>query len=860
MADLMRRRPPRRDALNPERPSSALDAIAPVVFRTRAALFAERFARAFWPLLSLLAAGWSVAAFGALDLLGRTSMLALLATYGLAALFLTAGGLRRFRWPRRAEALARLDQDLPGRPISALLDVQASGRSDPASAAVWSAHRARMSRLARAARPVRPAPRLARRDPWALRLAALTLLLAALVFSRGDGLDPVRIALAPTGGAVAATGPSFEAWATPPAYTGRPTLYLPEVPGDRAVPLPEGTEITLRLYGEAADFDLTESVAKGDHPGLATAAEGIASAQFTMDRTGSVTLREGETTLGAWSFVLEPDQPPEIALTEPVSRETGGATSIAWAAKDDYGVTGARAELSLDLPRVDRRYGLAVEPTQREPLAVDLPMPLTGERAEVADTLVEDFSKHPWAGLPVRLALAAEDAIGQQGSEPDIETVLPGRSFYDPVAAALVEQRRDLLWSPENARRVAMVLRAVTHRPEDAFEGGRAYLLTRTAIRWLERADAEDALGPQVIEEVAETLWQAALILEEGGLGDAAERLARAQERLQEALRGDASDEEIAELMEELREATRAYMQRLAEEALERDQTEQAQSQNGQEMSADQIQELMDRIQELSEQGRRAEAEQLLEMLRQMLENMEMRLAQGGQGQGQGGPGQQMMDDLAETLRDQQDLADESFQQLQREFRQNRMGQGGGRGQPGQPGEDGQAGEGTSPEDLARRQEELRQMLDSLRQSMPGAQGEAGEVAREALREAEREMGEARDSLRSGDTSGALDNQADAIEQMREGMRGLGEEMRQAGQGDGGNGAEGGDAFSDSQADPLGRPLGARGSVDTGGRMLPEGDARARARELLDEIRRRAGDLSRPNVELDYLRRLLDRF
>jgi hypothetical protein len=41
---------------------------------------------------------------------------------------------------------------------------------------------------------------------------------------------------------------------------------------------------------------------------------------------------------------------------------------------------------------------------------------------------------------------------------------------------------------------------------------------------------------------------------------------------------------------------------------------------------------------------------------------------------------------------------------------------------------------------------------------------------------------------------------------------------------------------------------------------LPEGDARARARQLLDEIRRRSGELEPPGVELDYLRRLLDRF
>jgi hypothetical protein len=42
--------------------------------------------------------------------------------------------------------------------------------------------------------------------------------------------------------------------------------------------------------------------------------------------------------------------------------------------------------------------------------------------------------------------------------------------------------------------------------------------------------------------------------------------------------------------------------------------------------------------------------------------------------------------------------------------------------------------------------------------------------------------------------------------------------------------------------------------------MLPEGDSAARARELLDEIRRRAGELQRPQLELDYLRRLLDLF
>ena len=92
--------------------------------------------------------------------------------------------------------------------------------------------------------------------------------------------------------------------------------------------------------------------------------------------------------------------------------------------------------------------------------------------------------------------------------------------------------------------------------------------MVRTAIRRLDAAPAP-ARCRRRSDEVAETLWQAAVQLEDGSLGDAAERLARAKERLQQALRGDASDEEIAQLMDELRQATRDYMQQMAEEAIE---------------------------------------------------------------------------------------------------------------------------------------------------------------------------------------------------------------------------------------------------------------------------------------------------
>jgi uncharacterized protein (TIGR02302 family) len=379
--------------------------------------------------------------------------------------------------------------------------------------------------------------------------------------------------------------------------------------------------------------------------------------------------------------------------------------------------------------------------------------------------------------------------------------------------------------------------------------------VVRAAIRRL--AGAEEAGEVAAVQdEVAEALWQAAVQIEDGNLGDAKERLARAKERLQQALREGASDQEIARLMDELRQATRDYMEQMARDAIQNGEMQQAEIPPGQTMTQDQIQELMDRIQELSEQGKKAEAEALLEMLQQMLDNMQMMMGQQGGGPGENGQGQQSMQGLADALREQQGLADESFQQLQRQFQR-------GRGQPGQEGmpgdEDGEGmAEGGDAGSLADRQEALRRLTEDLERGLPGA---AGEAAREALREAERNMGEAAEGLREGDTADALDRQADAIDSLREGMRQMGEDLRRAeataegeqGQVDGAASAEGG-------RDPLGRPSGGRGGIGTDEDMVPEVDSAARARALLDEIRRRAGEQMRPKVELDYLRRLLDLF
>jgi len=119
----------------------------------------------------------------------------------------------------------------------------------------------------------------------------------------------------------------------------------------------------------------------------------------------------------------------------------------------------------------------------------------------------------------------------------------------------------------------------------------------------------------------------------------------------------------------------------------------------------------------------------------------------------------------------------------------------------------------------------------------------------------------AREALEGDDPGEALDEQVEAMDALREGARELGEAMRQqAQQGQGDRAGRGDPNAQDEGRDPLGRPTANRGALEGSDTEVPGEEALKRARELLDEIRKRSGDRTRPQLELDYLRRLLERF
>lgn len=807
-----------------------------------------------------------------------------------AALVVTAAiGLRRFRWPTTDEALARLDASLPGRPLAAMADTQAIGLRDPASAAVWMAHKARMAARTLGVRAVEPDLRVSARDPYGLRYLALLFFITALLFGSFWRLGEPPVA--PGGVQVAAAGPAWEGWIQPPAYTGKPSLYLADQPPGRLA-VPVGSTITLRLYGDVGALTVAETVS-GRTGEVGSASDPQQTFNVTQAGTLSIDGAEG----AKWNVVTVPDQPPSVTVTGPVSADAKGQMTLPFSAKDDYGVRAGSATIALDLSAVDRRYGLATEPDPRPALVLDLPMPISGDRAAFDEALIENLSEDPLANLPVTVTLQVTDAAGQTGSAAPQKMVLPGRRFFQPIARAVIEQRRDLLWAKANAPQVAELLRAVMNRPDGFFPNETTYLRLKVTIADLEKYTAA-GLTDANQTEIAKSLWDLAVQLEDGTLADARARLQRAQDRLAEAMKNGASDAEIAALMQELRDAIDAYTNMLAQNAQPgQDQTDQPQSaqNDATQITRDQLQAMMDRIQELMQEGKMAEAQQLMDQLNQLMENLQVTLG-NGQGNGPPTPGQQSMQNLQQTLRDQQGLSDRAFRDLQDQFNggqqgQQQPGQPGQRPgqqqgqqqgqQPGQGGQQGQApGIGANPQDgqqqgngaggeslgqsLADRQQALRQELQRQQQALPGMTGDQADAARRALDQAGRAMDGAEQALRDGNLADAIDKQAQAMNALREGLRNLGQALAQNG-GDQpqGQGAQPGQAtgkIEPSRRDPLGRQLGDSGQYGTSENMLQGPDIYRQAQNLLDEIRRRAAEQNRPDAELNYLKRLLQQF
>lgn len=813
----------------------------------QAALAWERGWPAAWPLVATLGVFVSLALFGVFGVLPVWAHIALL--FGFAFAVAAAGWSwgRTFRFPGMADARRRLElkSGFSHRPLETLSD-SIPATQDRSTLALWEAHKRRALDMVRRLRVGWPEAGLGHVDPYGLRAVLGLALVIGFVYAGDAWYARVVDALNPTSRTPLAslTAPKSEltAWIAPPTYTNGAPIFLAQpasmpVSGARTTGVPRGTTApagVLKVPAGSTFFARVNgagAVPEAHLDATVTPFEAVDTENFQVNlplAAGTLlTVNQGRDVLGKWQIEIVTDQPPAIAFARPLSATQRMATQVDYAATDDYGVQSGSMKM--------RRDGVA-----GDPLVFDLAIPGIGSRVANGARFF-DLTPHPWAGLEVIVWLEAVDGVGQVGTSEEVKFTLPERQFRNPVARAIVEQRRNLARDPETRDEVAFALDAITETLAPEIDDTGIYLDLRSSIGQL-NFDRR----PEVVPEVIDKLWETALRLEEGELAPAERALREAQQALQDALARDATPEEIQQLMAELQQAMNRFLQELAQQqdrqnqqnGQQPNQQQQEAMQNERQMTQQDLNEMLDQAREMADAGARDQAQQMLQNLQRMLENLRMgRPQQPGQGQAE-----QAMRELGQIIQRQQQLMDQTFQQAQR----------GQFGEPGQLPEPGQ-------------QEGIREQLGEM---MRGLGDRFGQIP-QAFGEAERAMRGAAQALQGQNAGEALAQQGQALDRLRDTAQQMMQQFMAQGmgmgqQGQGQNGMQAGGMQPgqrpDANMDPFGRPIPGMGADISNRVQVPDQGDLQRAREILEELFRRSGERFRTPEELEYLNRLLRRF
>jgi uncharacterized protein (TIGR02302 family) len=589
---------------------------------------------------------------------------------------------------------------------------------------------------------------------------------------------------------------TIDAWVDPPPYTGLPLTSLR--PGDDSViNVPQGSVLNLRVHGAPRRPGL---MAGHNAAPRFTGEDGEYSSNVILSTDARVRVQVGGRAIGKWYIRAVPDLPPAITLTATPSATEQKATKFSFKASDDYGVASARAVL-----RPKGGHG--------KPLIVPLPLPESSAR-KIDQTSYVDLTSHPYAGLVVEGRLEARDAIGQVGTSAPFTFRIPARIFTDPLARALIEQRQHLATADAAGRKTVMLTLDALAIDPDRFYSGKhdIFLALRSAFNGVKnaRTDAD-------IARVEDLLWQTALKLERGGLLSAAEELRKLQMMILAALAAGAPQDVIDELLKRYNEAMQRYMQALANNPTPESQA--ALPPSTKTLSENDLNTLLKTIQQLSQAGDREAAAKLMALLQSMLENLHTsRTANGGNGEQT--PQNKKLNDAIQKfgglMEKQRNLLDKTFRQQQ------------GQGDPKDGGAQG----------LQKQQNGLEK---ELQDSLKGMDGKSADK----MREAGKAMDEAGQALGRKDLGNAGSAQNQALDALRAGAQDLADEAEQNGRQSGG------------KEDPLGRNGMALGDT---GMKIPGAQDLARARAILEELRKRAGQMNRPQAERDYIDRLLKAF
>jgi hypothetical protein len=395
------------------------------------------------------------------------------------------------------------------------------------------------------------------------------------------------------------------------------------------------------------------------------------------------------------------------------------------------------------------------------------------------------------------------------------------------------------------------------------------------------RNKASEAVG-----EAQQQMWELALHLEEGQTERTAHALEEARQAARDALDKairdptDANRQALEQRLKELEEAIERHLQALAEDA-RRNNSEMPYDPNAQHLTNRDLDKLADQAREAAREGRMQDAQQRMAELERMLDKLRNARAEHGRegerAEAQRRRGRQQMGAVQDMIGRQGKLLDQSQSRTEQgtRFRGNQSPSSQSSDDAGQREADRRVQQA-----LRRSLGELMQQFGDLTGQVPPSLGEADTAMREAGRQ-----------LAEGNDAGAGEAEQKAIEALQKGGREMGQAMakqfgqqngqdggEQEGDGDGPMGLTLHDGQGDDQGngyrqgpppgraqtgrDPFGRRYGqgSSGADESADVTVPEERERQRTQAIQEELRHRGANRERPQMELDYIERLLKQF
>jgi len=825
----------------------------------------EALTRSGWRLLT-----WALL-FSALWLLqipaifGTQAILLCAVLFAAGVIVFAYKDLRHFKAPdknavdRRIEQASKLDHH----PLSALEDSLANPGKD-ITRLLWQknveqAH-ARLSKI----RPAFLKAFMAALDPHAVRLGVLLLFGIGMVVAGSewkeriiDGAFPYQLV------ASEAPAESIILTITPPEYTKGPQLVLKGSIGDQdtALKIPEGSQLKIHVNGGIGTPKLTSGDQSWE---LENSGDDHFFLEMPVPSGDGLTLSQFFVTRAKWAYEIVQDQPPTITATGEPEILPDGVIRFPMSVNDDYGVQTLSVHMSLDA-------GIDKPPIGSDLVETRPIMSPAGTEFEIAP--LYDLTYHTWAGLPVTFHFTVSDHKGQTAEIKDVKLVLPERKFEHPVAKVLIAIRKMLAWNPlEDYNEHKKTIAEFVNKPR-LYQDDLAVFLSMSSMmgrfHWSQPSidNAQDLIMQ---------LWDTAIHIESGNLELAARNLRDAQRHLEHTLRDpNSTQQDITEAMNDVRQALSEYLMEMQKEMQKRVETGEAMPYMPdmlmQNINPEDFANFLDEMEQRMLNGDRQGAEEMLSQMQRFMDMMQpwgnAPLPQDVQVMNEG------INELKELIDRQKELLEQTQEQIATaeyysglkrrgsetlDLEPELMEEWGLNDLPPAPEiQDHQNSSSLMDFSVHKvEQEALRLILGQL---MLDA-AEALDEIPETMGLAEYEMRGSSDTLGKNEPVESVPHQEQAIVYLEQAQKELQEMLSQRMQQLIGFAVSG----SGMRYDPMGRPYGGdneNNGLFPGSRVeIPNEAEKKRAHEILRLLRRRSGELDRPQNELDYYRRLLKQF